>query len=74
MSYCLKIFKCSTVTEYLDLDKHFSVLGIRWTPDTDCLTFSTNIDKNLDKITKRTILSNTCKIFDPLGLPKIVAA
>lgn len=65
---CPQIFQESTLPESLNLGKESSVLGVQWAPDTDTLKFSINIEKNLDKITKRNILSNTCKIFDPLGL------
>ncbi|XP_049886269.1 uncharacterized protein LOC126380933 isoform X1 [Pectinophora gossypiella] len=65
---CPHIFNDETMTESLNLNKQSSVLGLGWTPDTDTLNFSININKNTDKITKRVILSNTCKIFDPLGL------
>lgn len=65
---CPTIFSHKTETESLDLNKEASVLGIRWAPESDSLTFSINVDTALEKITKRTILSNTCKIFDPLGL------
>lgn len=50
------------------MSKESSVLGVLWAPSTDTLRFEINIDKNEHKVTKRMILSNTCKIFDPLGL------
>lgn len=64
---CPQAFTDSTSSESLDLTKQSSVLGVKWAPDTDTLSFSINMDHN-EKITKRTILSNTCRIFDPLGL------
>ncbi|CAG4958843.1 unnamed protein product [Colias eurytheme] len=65
---CTQIFSESTNTNPLDLDKKSSVLGVSWSPETDTLNFSININDNTNKITKRIILSETCKIFDPLGL------
>ncbi|XP_059058485.1 uncharacterized protein LOC131851942 [Achroia grisella] len=50
-----------------DFCKESSILGLKWQPSTDKLKFYTqlNIDTN---VTKRTILSTSCKVFDPLGL------
>ncbi|XP_049865132.1 uncharacterized protein LOC126366187 [Pectinophora gossypiella] len=67
-SNCPQIFEDSTLTNSLDLSNQASVLGVQWTPNTDTLSFSIKLDTLNDKITKRLILSNTCKIFDPLGL------
>lgn len=64
--------------EIQDFSKQATVLGLNWSPDQDILQFSisTNINTNF---TKRTILSKSCQIFDPLGLlsactivPKII--
>ncbi|KAH9631923.1 hypothetical protein HF086_000260 [Spodoptera exigua] len=63
---CPQIFTSSTESKSLDLDKESNVLGVLWVPNTDSLKFSINIDTQTP--TKRIILSNTCKIFDPLGL------
>lgn len=53
----------------LDLNKETSVLGLRWSPKTDTLHFSVhNIDNKSQNVSKRYILSNTLKVFDPLGL------
>ncbi|XP_048006892.1 uncharacterized protein LOC125242210 isoform X2 [Leguminivora glycinivorella] len=66
---CPQIFEDDcTSTQSLDLNKQASVLGLIWFPDHDNLQFSVKLDKNTSAITKRVILSNTCKIFDPLGL------
>ncbi|XP_044760883.1 uncharacterized protein LOC123318338 [Coccinella septempunctata] len=63
----------------LDVSSPSSVLGLKWDPLNDILQFSVeniNLNKN---VTKRTILSNSAKLFDPLGLlspctivPKII--
>ncbi|XP_026331735.1 uncharacterized protein LOC113239082 [Hyposmocoma kahamanoa] len=41
-------------------------LGLQWSPATDMFTFRP-IDNNKTKTTKRTLLSQISKIFDPLG-------
>lgn len=44
-----------------------STLGIGWCPDSDLLQFQIEYSPT-DVLTKRSILSSTFKIFDPLGL------
>ena len=54
----------------LDLDstKTYKALGVQWHPTTDCFIFKL-IPPDVDqKITKRIILSDLSKVFDPLGL------
>ncbi|XP_058456550.1 uncharacterized protein LOC131433948 [Malaya genurostris] len=61
---------------------HFSphetikALGISWEPEADCLRFDSQIRTNPVLPTKRSILSDIAKLFDPLGLiaPVIVRA
>lgn len=65
---CPQIFEQVTETRCLNLNKESSVLGVLWAPDTDTLRFQININHDQQKVTKREILSNTSKIFDPLGL------
>lgn len=65
---CPQIFNDSTEINSLNLCEQSSILGLLWAPDTDAITFSVNLDIKVDKITKRIILSNSCKVFDPLGL------
>lgn len=64
--------------EILTLDKTsmINTLGLQWHPGTDMLQYSVQREESLRKITKRTILSRTAKIFDPLGLlgPVIITA
>lgn len=65
---CPQIFKKEQFnSETLDLCKESAVLGLNWSPVSDTIQFSTNVPL-ASQITKRTIISMTCKIFDPLGL------
>lgn len=53
----------------LSLSDSNSTLGLGWNPTSDQLNFTISLpDKNPTSITKRSILSNSLKIFDPLGL------
>lgn len=60
----------------LTLSEASSTLGLGWDPKTDKLNFPTQRLSESDVITKRYILSNSFKIFDPLGLlsPCIIRA
>ncbi|XP_055623510.1 uncharacterized protein LOC129766935 [Toxorhynchites rutilus septentrionalis] len=51
-------------------------LGIRWEPETDQLRFDSQILPREDPSTKRSILSDIARLFDPLGLiaPVVVRA
>lgn len=51
-------------------------LGLLWHPDVDALTYSIKINPCQGSVTKRSILSHTAQIFDPLGLllPFIITA
>ncbi|XP_055904404.1 uncharacterized protein LOC129940170 [Eupeodes corollae] len=53
-----------------------STLGITWNPMEDNLIFSYKPSKNYSKFTKRTILSLSSSLFDPIGLlgPIIIKA
>ncbi|XP_023289527.1 uncharacterized protein LOC111674257 [Orussus abietinus] len=51
----------------LQSDKDPKTLGLLWTSDTDMLRFSVQLSLQRP-VTKRTILSEISKIFDPLGL------
>ncbi|XP_052754692.1 uncharacterized protein LOC128201521 [Galleria mellonella] len=51
----------------LDVNARTSALGLKWDPRSDTLEFSLNINTQ-ERITKRSILSNSAKLFDPLGL------
>lgn len=54
----------------IDLSKECEsrILGIRWNPVTDSLHFPVERRLSGGRITKRTILSEISKLFDPLGL------
>ncbi|XP_039311166.1 uncharacterized protein LOC120359023 [Solenopsis invicta] len=53
-----------------------NILGINWHPKTDTLHFSYEPDQSHKVMSKRTILSDISRLFDPLGLlgPTIVIA
>lgn len=54
--------------ENLTVSQSSSTLGLGWNPTSDTLNFPVNTPPETDKITKRFIMSNSFKIFDPLGL------
>jgi hypothetical protein len=56
-----------TITDIVDLTKESSVLGLSYCPKNDMIQFSANIEP-ASQHTKRSVISTTCKIFDPLGL------
>lgn len=67
------------IVEEKDVNRVIKVLGILWDPDSDELLFSIkspDIDSNSKSSTKRTILSEIAKLYDPLGFlsPVIVLA
>ncbi|GFS91597.1 integrase catalytic domain-containing protein [Trichonephila clavipes] len=47
-------------------DQPVKILGIAWLPDVDKFTFTITVDET-DVWTKRKVLSEVAKIFDPLG-------
>lgn len=49
----------------MENDNKTKVLGLQWNPNTDVFTFSVRITS--DKCTKRAILSEIAKIYDPMG-------
>lgn len=62
----------------LDFTSQSSALGLKWDPSTDTFNFPVDI-KHSSVATKRSILSNSARLFDPLGLlslctivPKII--
>lgn len=57
----------SKIVEFGENDRK-KTLGLIWCPATDKLMFNVNNIGESKNITKRVILSNSSKIFDPLGL------
>ncbi|XP_062699619.1 uncharacterized protein LOC134284635 [Aedes albopictus] len=57
-------------------NESIKALGIRWEPETDQLRFDSQIEPRSDPPTKRSILSDIARLFDPLGLiaPVVVTA
>ncbi|CAH0730253.1 unnamed protein product, partial [Brenthis ino] len=54
--------------ENIMLNEASSTLGLGWNPNNDMLNFPVNIPPLRNTITKRSIMSDAFKIFDPLGL------
>ncbi|XP_076236255.1 uncharacterized protein LOC143180421 [Calliopsis andreniformis] len=44
-----------------------SVLGIKWIPSSDCFQVTTTLPPRSSGCTKRSVLSGTAQLFDPLG-------
>ncbi|XP_028042548.1 uncharacterized protein LOC114252241 [Bombyx mandarina] len=57
-----------SVQENLALSESSSTLGIGWSPSSDCIHFPIKFPHNTNTVTKRTIMSDAFKIFDPLGI------
>lgn len=51
----------------IEFDDTIKSLGIHWDPCTDDFTFQSSLDSSTTSNTKRTILSEISKLFDPLG-------
>ncbi|KAG7188150.1 hypothetical protein KM043_013369 [Ampulex compressa] len=58
-----------TNTQTVDFNKDLEsrILGIRWNPTSDCFHFLIKEERPVNSVTKRTILSDIARIFDPLG-------
>lgn len=52
----------------LTVSESYSTLGLGWNPNSDTIFFPIVKPLPTDKVTKRFIMSNAFKIFDPLGL------
>lgn len=54
----------------LDKDQQIKVLGLRWNNNSDTITYAQKSCSNIDEtlITKREVLSQSSKIYDPLGI------
>ncbi|XP_043466955.1 uncharacterized protein LOC122501502 [Leptopilina heterotoma] len=68
-------FKNNAETINFSNDDQIKMLGLTWQANSDRLLYSVNVSSS-NKITKRQILSDIARIFDPLGLlgPCIVIA
>ncbi|XP_036150741.1 uncharacterized protein LOC118648525 [Monomorium pharaonis] len=68
----------SQVEESVVINKEANacILGVQWNPTSDTFHFSYEPDKAYDTVSKRVMLSEVSKLFDPLGLlgPTIVIA
>lgn len=51
----------------LDTNDSFSTLGVKWRPSSDSFTFTVQPSQPSHQITKRQLLSELAKVFDPLG-------
>ncbi|XP_061721087.1 uncharacterized protein LOC133527908 [Cydia pomonella] len=51
----------------LDTDTSVKVLGLKWNPKSDIFTYQTDGVANSRKCTKRIMLAEIAKIYDPLG-------
>ncbi|KAG8176534.1 hypothetical protein JTE90_020368 [Oedothorax gibbosus] len=47
--------------------KHIKTLGLLWKPTTDTLNYKANISLTTTALTKRTVLSDISKFYDPFG-------
>ncbi|KAB0797324.1 hypothetical protein PPYR_08318 [Photinus pyralis] len=58
------------------VNKFYKTLGVYWNPSLDVYCYSFNPTQCSNQMTKRTILTTTAQLFDPLGLlgPIIVIA
>lgn len=52
----------------VDSDDTVKTLGLTYHPRTDTFSFDISLNNSTQQVTKRTILSDISKIFDPLGL------
>ncbi|XP_055543557.1 uncharacterized protein LOC129729100 [Wyeomyia smithii] len=60
-----------------EVNETINKLGLLWDPVEDCFAFRVNsVESNYDNVTKRQVMSEIAKLFDPLGLlgPIIVIA
>ncbi|XP_037822286.1 uncharacterized protein LOC119610934 [Lucilia sericata] len=59
-------FREKSLTLNFDGDNVVKTLGIQWNTTDDTLSYRTNIDESRP-VSKRTILSETARVYDPLG-------
>ncbi|XP_062616210.1 uncharacterized protein LOC134277925 [Saccostrea cucullata] len=64
-----KLCDAAAEDRVLDSDNIVKILGLRWNPKTDQISFpKLDLDINRKFATKREVLSQSSKIFDPLGI------
>lgn len=51
----------------VDFDTTFKTLGIAWQPTTDNFVFKSSQPREVKQWTKRSVLSEIAKLYDPLG-------
>ncbi|XP_065354424.1 uncharacterized protein LOC135948897 [Calliphora vicina] len=51
----------------IDCSETVKTLGLLWNTTTDCFQYSVSLMESSDKITKRHVLSEISKIYDPIG-------
>ncbi|KMQ86040.1 hypothetical protein RF55_15095 [Lasius niger] len=51
---------------WMPQETNHSMLGLLWNPEADCFTFAAKVPEE-DVVTKRSILSQSAQLFDPLG-------
>ena len=56
---------------HLDGEKGVKTLSVGWNPQTDVLSFAVK-EPNVAKLTKRGVLSNISRLYDPSGLASAV--
>ena len=56
---------------HLDGEQGVKALGVSWNPSTDTINFQVKLSEK-EVHTKRSILSNISRLFDPLGLASVV--
>lgn len=59
--------KCDDHELPLKVNSVVKVLGVSWNRETDCFEYTVNLPKPKQPVTKRQILSEISKLYDPLG-------
>jgi len=60
-------FRESKMSLNMDSEESLKALGVAWNPSTDQFSFTVNPSENSSPMTKRRLLSELAKVFDPLG-------